>query len=178
MIRAGLAMAVLLSTSIVIAGPQLAHAQSKRNVEDPTGWSVSGGIGANASPGQFLFQLDAPYRFSKLLSIGPTFQVGAGNNITTVSLSADGKVHLDLFKNASGGFQNFTPYAGIGIGFTHYSAGGFNETNFLLPIIMGLEFDLTERIALTNEMRFNVVPPSDAETFYWSWQLIGARYRF
>ncbi len=178
MIRPGLLPAVLLTClSLALAGPALSN--EKRKVRDPSGWSAGGGIGAIASPGQFLLQLDAPYRFSRLLSVGPTFQLGAGSGLTTVSMSLDGKVHLDVFGRMDNAFfANLTPYAGIGAGFTHYSASPFKETNFLIPVLFGFEFDLTENVALTNDMRFNIVATSDVDKFYWSWQLIGVRYRF
>ena len=36
--------------------------------------------------------------------------------------------------------------------------------------------DIARRIALTSDMRLNIV--SGADNFYYSWQLIGARFRF
>ncbi len=171
------AATVSLITSLSMVAP--VRAESAKKVDDPTGWSVGGGIGAAASPGQFVLQLDAPYRFSELFSAAPTFQLLAGSSFTRISMSLDGVVHLNLFDESDNVvLANLTPHVGLGAGFTHFSAFGFNETNFLLPIIMGLEFDLTEEIALTNEMRFNIVVTSDFDTFYWSWQLIGVRYRF
>ena len=176
MLRTGLVMTTLL-VSLMIANPTLA--EGPRKVEDPTGWSVGGGLGAIADPGQFLLQLDASYRFSELFSLGPTFQLGASSFWTTVSTSLDGKIHLDLFGESDNPIlANLTPYAGVGVGLTYYDVFGFDETSLLIPVLIGVEYDLREDIALTSDMRFNVVATSDLDNFYWSWQVIGVRYRF
>ena len=48
---------------------------------------------------------------------------------------------------------------------------------------VGIEFDLSDHIALTNEMRFNFMAGANklglySDTFYYSWQMLGVRYRF
>ena len=88
----------LLIAILLAATPLVAHAEAKPN--DVTGWSVGGGIGFLADPGQFLLQLDAPYRYSELFSMGPAFQLGAGGSRFTFNASLDGKFHIALFENS------------------------------------------------------------------------------
>jgi hypothetical protein len=168
-----------LLLSILLAATPLA-AQAEPGPSDVTGWSVGGGIGFIASPGQFLLQLDAPYRLSKLISVGPTFQLGASGSRTTVNASLDGKIHLPVFERSSNAFfGKLTPYFGVGVGFSHYNRSNrSDESNLLIPVLTGAEFELTDQIALTSDMRFNIAATSDIDTFFFSWQMIGVRYRF
>ena len=51
----------------------------------------------------------------------------------------DRVLHLDLFGRSDNHFlANLTPYAGVGMGFTHYSASPFGETSFLIPILIAV----------------------------------------
>ena len=54
--------------------------------------------------------------------------------------------------------------------------GGPAGTAFLFSFIGGLEYDISDRVALTSDMRLNLTSFNDP--FYFSWQVLGARYRF
>ena len=46
----------------------------------------------------------------------------------------------------------------------------------------GLAYHLNEHVSLETAMQFNIIPdgagPRDHDHFYWSWQMLGARYHF
>ena len=172
MLRAAVLAVVLLAT------PLAANANPGSN--SVTGWSIDAGVGFFAGPGQFLVQLDAPYRMSKLISLGPTFQLGVGSNRTTVNTTLDVRFHIPLFENTNNAFfGNLTPYIGLGAGYSFYGRSGrSNESNLVIPLIMGAEYELAENIALTSDMRFDIVATSDFNKFLYTWKMIGFRFRF
>jgi hypothetical protein len=172
MLRAVLLVVLLMAT------PLAANAKSGSN--RVTGWSLDAGIGFFAGPGQFLVQLDAPYRMSKLISVGPAFQLGAGSNQTTVNMTLDGKFHIPVFENSKNAFfGNLTPYIGLGAGYSFYGRSNqANESNLLIPVIIGAEYEVAPNIALTSDMRFSIAATSDFNKFFYTWQMIGCRYRF
>ena len=175
MIRAA---CLVLAVSVSLLTPSAGLAQSDSG--DPTGWSVGAGIGFHASPTQFLFQLDAPYYYSRVFSLGPTFQLGSGERLTTIGLTLDGKAYFGLFGSSSReALRKSRGYVGLGIGFNHYGASGFaGETNLLIPVIVGAQYALQENLMLTSEMRFNIAATSDTDNFYFSWQMVGLRLGF
>jgi len=68
---------------------------------------------------------------------------------------------------------------GVGIGYSHFDrSNGFNEDNLLIPVIVGAEYDVNDHVALTSDMRFNVAATSDVNKFFYTWQILGVRYRF
>jgi hypothetical protein len=174
--------AILLALVILLA-PAIGLAQdsgNKKAVREKNQWSVGGGIGFAAGvntaggPTQFLFQVDALYSLTNNISIGPTFQLGAASNSSTVALSLDGRFYIP-FGKGDGFIGKLAPYAGAGIGFRS-NTGVSGDTGFLFPILFGVEYDLMDNISLSTDMRLNIVSGND--NFYYTWQIIGARLRF
>jgi len=170
-----LALAVLLAPTVLFAEESAA---SKKPVREENKWSVAGGIGfladVNSAGGnsQFLMQFDGLYSLTNNISIGATFQVGPASYSSTIALTADGRFYFPL-GSGDGLLGKIAPYAGAGLGFRSYTS---DTTDFLFPIIVGVEYDFTRNLSLTTDMRFNIT--SGRDRFYYSWQLIGARLRF
>ena len=198
MIRSiAIAMAILLSPTALLAQeapgarePQ--NAKQTRREAHPV--SVSAGIGFLASiesspprskrRSQFLMQFDGFYSITEHVAAGVTLQAGPSRQSSTVAMSFDGRFYFppvaDLFGNGDGDLGRLVPYAGAGIGFRTYTrdsrSGEPGTTDFLFNPTVGLEYDLTDHLSLTTDMRFNVTTGRDR--FYYSWQMIGTRFRF
>ena len=147
--------------------------------------SISTGLGFASSLGStsgFNWQLDAQYRVSDSVSVGGYMQVFAPTGGTFFNLAGDVRYHFDIVQSESDEvLSKITPYAGIGMGLAHVGAdfGPLSDNAFLIAFIVGAEYDLTDRVALTSDMRFNVfVGHLFGDSFAFSWQIIGARYRF
>jgi hypothetical protein len=176
-------IAIVWMTSTAPAFAQQAEDSRKR------GWSVGGGIGLTASPTSFLMQFDAPYRFGGGFSFGPQLQVGVAGGTTIVSFAANGRYDFDgLFGSHDDFLSKISPFANGGLGFTYMTRGKKKNSSdnsgigFLMEFGGGVAFALNERISLESAMQFNIIPdgagPNDNDKFYWSWQMIGARFHF
>ena len=170
----------ILVALVLLVSPALATAQegSKQAPRAANKLSVAGGIGFLSSiqslggPDQFLMQFDGLYNLTNNFAVGSVLQVGPASRSSTVAMSFEGRFYVPL-GDGEGVVGRLAPYVGAGLGFRSYT--GFN-TEFLFPIIAGLEYDLTDNLALTSDMRFNIT--SGLDNFYYSWQLVGARLRF
>jgi opacity protein-like surface antigen len=193
-----IAMAVLLAPTALLAQTSNRGGKEARREAHP--FSVNGGIGfladVNSSPprpnpndarSQFLMQFDGFYNFTNNVAAGVTLLAGPSGDSSTVAMSFDGRFYLplgSLLGNEEGILGRLVPYAGAGIGFRTYTQsaatvsnfGDPGTTDFLFDPTLGLEYDLTERLSLTTDMRFNVT--SGRDNFFYSWQLLGARFRF
>jgi hypothetical protein len=188
----------ILASLILVIAPSLALAQSG-NPGAEHKWSVGTGIGFASSIGEpvsqsgFLWQLDGQYRITDAFSAGLFMQVIPVTGATIFSLAADSRYHFDFLHSQSNEFlSKLTPYAGFGFGLYHASydfpwwtgrwwwwGQDVSDNGALFSFIVGLEYDITDHVALTSDMRFNVIAGNDSpDSFYYSWQLIGARYRF
>ena len=186
----------MLLALILISAPLAALAQDDTKGSNPGAehkLSIGTGIGF-ATPiahstvldrGQtgFEWQL-VMYRITKAIAVGAWMQVVPVNNFVGFSLTGEARYHFNFLQSRKGFLGKLTPYVGGGIGLYHVGgpSGFFSYDGLLFSFPVGIEFDLTDRIALTNEMRFNFMAAANkaglSDTFYYSWQMIGARFRF
>jgi len=188
-------VALILVLSAAVS-PIVAHAQAGSPGADHR-WSVGTGIGFASSiggggpsilgfrfPSQsgFLWQLDGQFRIMDPISVGLFMQVVPVTGGTVFSFAADGRYHFGFLHEQSNEIlSRLTPYAGFGFGLAHFGADFVNVSanGALFSFIFGIEYDVTDHIAITSDMRFNAVAGNDSgDSFYYSWQLVGARYRF
>ena len=191
----------MLLALILISAPLAALAQDDTKGSNPGAehkLSIGTGIGF-ATPiahstvldrGQtgFEWQLDVMYRITKAIAVGAWMQVVPVDHFVGFSLTGEARYHFNFLQSRKGFLGKLTPYVGGGIGLYHVGGpdGDRSYDGLLFSFPVGIEFDLTDRIALTNEMRFNFMAaankniPGDrlSDTFYYSWQMIGARFRF
>lgn len=171
-----LALAILLAPTVGLAQ----DSEGKKAVRAKNQWSVGGGIGFTSGvntaggPTQFLFTVDALYSLTNNISIGPSFQLGPAGNSSTVALSLDGRFYTPMGKG-DGFIGRLAPYVGVGMGFRS-NTGITGDSGFLFPILVGVEYDLSDNLSLTTDMRLNIVSGND--NFYYTWQVLGARFRF
>ena len=100
---------------------------------------------------------------------------------TVFNMAGNGRYYFGFLRDNSNDFiGNLSPYVGAGIGFSNFSGTSIGPiriipggTEFLFTMNLGLEYDLTDRIGLNSDMRFNI--NSGPDNFHFTWQLIGAR---
>ena len=191
-----IAMAILLSPTALLA-QEAPGAQEPQNAKqtrrEAYPMSVSAGIGFLASidssrprccgRSQFLMQFDGLYSITNNVAAGVTLQAGPSGQSSTVAMSFDARVYFPLGDgsgNGDGFVGRLVPYAGMGMGFRTYTSDFSSlepgTTDFLFNPTVGLEYDVSDNFSVTTDMRFNVT--SGRDRFYYSWQLIGARFRF
>jgi opacity protein-like surface antigen len=183
-IYVGVALALLV---VVSFAPTAAGAQeSERARRESNQISISGGVGflesidTTGGGAQFLLQFDGLYHFTRNFAAGVTLQAGPSSRSSTVAMSFDARFFFA--REDDEGLGRLVPYVGAGIGFRSYTDDTSRpfvipgSTDFLFSPTIGLEYDLTDHVSLTSDMRFNVT--SGFDNFYYSWQLLGVRFRF
>ena len=185
----------MLLALILISAPLAALAQDDTKGSNPGAehkLSIGTGIGFatpiahafNSGQTGFEWQLDVMYRITKAIAVGAWMQVVPVNNFVGFSLTGEARYHFNFLQSRKGFLGKLTPYVGGGIGLYHVGGpnGNLSYDGLLFSFPVGIEFDLTDRIALTNEMRFNFMAAANkgplSDTFYYSWQMLGARFRF
>ncbi|MFQ5417730.1 MAG: hypothetical protein ACE5FL_11875 [Myxococcota bacterium] len=171
----------------LLLAPLAAHAQ-----EDPgepaagehAGWSLSGGIGFTADPDSFLTQFAAPYDFGNGLSLGPQLQIGISDRRTLVESALDLRYSFDLFSREGEEPSAFRPFVNAGLGFAYLERERNNRSDrddveALIEAGMGIGYAINESVSLESAMQLHFLPDELlGERFYFTWQLVGARYRF
>ncbi len=187
----------MLLALILISAPLAALAQDDTKGSNPGAehkLSIGTGIGFatpiahafNSGQTGFEWQLDVMYRITKAIAVGAWMQVVPVDQFVGFSLTGEARYHFNFLQSRKGFLGKLTPYVGGGIGLYHVGGpnGNLSYDGLLFSFPVGIEFDLTDRIALTNEMRFNFMAAANkpaigrSDTFYYSWQMIGARFRF
>ena len=186
-------IATLISLSLLLALPASAD---RSTGGDSSGFSVGGGIGFIASPTAFEMSFEAPYAFDDHLSLGPLVQLGLDEGFLLVMASANvryGWRVSQLSGNSDDWARRLKLVGQGGLGVSHLSidipsvtipgfgtvGGTLDDTAFLINFGVGADYDLTSRVALTSNLLFNFhAGDLLGDDFTFTWQVIGARYRF
>jgi opacity protein-like surface antigen len=196
---ASLAVALLAVGALVLAGASNAEAQDwGSDPEDDwstpaqsspaaspssalTGWSLRAGIGFTEGPETFLMNFEVPYAFDRWVSAGPMLQVGVDNNETIVAPTMN--VTLSIPDMPGTLFDRVVPYTFAGMGFAVIEddnrRGDNSSVGFLIPFGFGVEYRVSDRIALGSQMTLNFLPKETLDQNFWfSWQIGGVRFSF
>ena len=127
----------------------------------PRQWSGGGGIGflANTPDGiaEFAFNGHAEYFVSRSFSVGPLAQYAGVGNDFLFGFSAQGKYWWDL--PGTDHLAKLVLQGGIGFvraGIVDTDSGTANTYgSFLIPIGVGVDYAVTERLALTADFLLN-----------------------
>jgi hypothetical protein len=189
-------LALFLVTTPLLAGAQEGSPGAEHKFSVSTGIGFASSLGEYGAPAPFFFpftrsflpsqsgflwQVDAQYRVAPAVSIGGFMQVSPFTGGTLFSIAADGRYHFDLGAQSNEALSKLTPYAGVGFGLSHVGSdfGDASDNAALFSFIVGVEYDVTDHVAVTSDMRFNVLAGElFGDSFYYSWQMVGARYRF
>ncbi len=152
-----------------------------RGEASESGWSGRAGIGFTADPSALLLNFDFPYYFDRFVAVGPMLQVAIEGDETIIAPTLDLTITIPDIGVA--GFERVQPYGFVGLGFAivedENRANDNSATDFLIHFGVGLEYQVSERLFLGSHMIFNFLP-SEAlgQTFFYSWQVGGARIAF
>jgi hypothetical protein len=120
------------------------------------------------------------YFLSNNLSIGPLFQFGLTGDLFQFGLTAQAKYTFDIPD-----LPALLPHLEAGLGFIYADLDrpgdrGGDDTSFLIPLGVGLEYRLTSRISLDTTVFFNFTDldvGSGDDNFFLTW-LVGVRIPF
>ena len=130
-------------------------------------------------PGGVNLGFEAPIEFTKNFSVGPWVALSLADDFLLLSATANARYHFDVFEGAK--LEKLRPFlqGGMGLSWLDDDRRNINDTDFLLNMGMGAEYEMSEHMFLGSNIMFNTVPTRDAgDAFYWTWQFLSARYRF
>lgn len=164
-------------------GAQAAAAKKRSPAPVEQGFSLEPGIGFTAGPNTFLMALTAPYAFDRHFSLGPRLEIGVADNRVLVAPSANARYAFDLTGIDDDLLRRLRPYlqGGFGIAYVKKDRPGGDDDGVggLIDLGFGMEYPLNTQVSLGSGMLFHIVPGSPAgETFYFSWEMLSARFRF
>ena len=116
-------------------------------------WSGGAAIGflGNTPDGTaFAFNLNADRFLNRNFSIGPLMQLGVTGDLTQVGLSGQGKYWIDIPDTS----DKLKLVLQGGLGFAHADMRG-SDTSWLIPLGVGLDYKVDERVALTSTFLLN-----------------------
>ena len=128
----------------------------------------------------FAIGLSGDYFFTNNLSIGPLMQFGLTSDLFQFGLSAQAKYTFDLPQ-----VPELKPHLEGGIGLLYASLdrpgrGSKDDTSFLFPLGVGLEYRLNPRLSLDTTAFFNLTDISvrnKEKDFFFTW-LLGVKIPF
>lgn len=149
---------VIGATAIMIGGlsaPGLGLAQLSEHVAEPQPgmWSAGAGIGfLGATPSGTAFSLNAHADnfLTRYFSIGPLLQVTFTGSLSQVGLSGQARYWFDIPDTAN----RAKLVLQAGIGFVHADRLD-SDTSWLIPLGFGLDYAITQRMALTADFLIN-----------------------
>ncbi len=116
-------------------------------------WTGGGGLGflGNTADGTaFAVNLNAETFINRSLSVGPLLQLGVTGGLTQIGVSGQVKYWIDLANLAKG--LKLTAQGGLG--FVHTDFHG-DDTSFLIPIGVGLDYPLSNQVSATATFLLN-----------------------
>ena len=189
----------VLAIALLLAAPAGAQDRDNRydtrdvpadvGYRDEGTFSLKPGLGFTAGPTTLLLGFEGDYRVAEPFSVGLLTEVGIDDDLTIVSPQLYARYWPDLGEMIDPDVSFIEPYVHLGVGFTWWDADVYkgvndDDTQFLLSPGFGVDFRINEHVSVGSQMLFNVIPgaihdntPID-DTFYYSWEVIGLRYRF
>jgi opacity protein-like surface antigen len=150
-------------------------------------FSVGAGFGfhANDDTDGFLINFGPAYHIDENWSAGVDMQFGFEDDTLLFSMPFYGQYDTDNFATDMDILKDMHAFVKLGLGFTYAefdpsgSIDDFDDTGFLFVIGGGVAYDLNEHISIESRMQFNITTNDFFDDdFYFSWEVLAARYRF
>lgn len=179
--RLGLAGCLVLAALLISA---VAEAQQVPAAVSRAGRFVFGvGLGLQADTvddSAFAIGLSGDYFFTNNLSLGPLMQFGVTGDLFQLGLSAQAKYTFDIPR-----LRELKPHLEGGIGFLYANLdrpgrGSKDDTSFLIPLGVGVEYRMTPRLSLDTTAFFNftdITVRNKDKDFFFTW-LLGVKVPF
>jgi hypothetical protein len=142
--------------------------------------TVRAGIGFTADPTTFLMGLKGGFYAMPRFAIGAQLQIGVSDDDVIVAPTFNVEYLFDLPAEELDRLKPFVE-GGLGFAYIHEDRRDHrdDEAGFLINFGFGLDYYVTDTIALGTSMLFNFLPDEvHDEHFFFSWQVIGARFDF
>lgn len=128
----------------------------------------------------FAIGLSGDYFFTNNLSIGPLMQFGVTSDLFQFGLSAQAKYTFDIPQ-----VRELKPHLEGGIGFLYANLdrpghGSKDDTSFLIPLGVGVEYRMSPRLSLDTTAFFNftdITVRNKDKDFFFTW-LLGVKVPF
>ena len=98
----------------------------------------------------FALNFNGDAHLNQHVSVGPLLQLGFTDDLTLVGLSGQGKYRIPLPEAD----KRFKLMLQAGIGFVHVDVGP-SDTSFLIPLGVGVEYQVNSTVALTSDLLLN-----------------------
>ena len=181
----------VLAIGLLLAAPVLAQSNDGGGAgyRDEGTFSLKPGLGFTAGPETLLLGFEGDYRVAEPFSVGLLTEVGLDDDVTIVSPQLFARYWPDLGELIDSDVAFIEPYLHLGLGFSWWDADVYkgvndDDTQFLLSPGFGVDFRISKQVSVGTQMLFNVIPAGIHDNtriddqFYWSWQVVGLRYRF
>ena len=149
-------------------------------------WAVEGGMGFMLDPDLFSTTTALAYGVRDNLQLVTTIQWAFDSDSTVIAPTAALRYLIPLGRNGSsarqqgqdgyGSLSRWAPFIHAGLGFAYLDTSGTDSTEFLLEFGFGADYTINDDWSLVTAMRFNTLPGED--DWFYSWQVVGAQYRF
>lgn len=169
--RWGLLAGLLVGGGLAYTGPAQADEQP---VREWSGGAAMGFLGNSPDGTAFALNLNADRFLSRHFSMGPLMQLGVTGDLTQVGLSGQGKYWIDIPDTA----DKLKLVLQGGLGFVHADMRR-TDTSWLIPLGVGLDYKVDERMALTSTFLLNFTdldPRPGARTTVMPGLTVGVRF--
>ena len=172
--------------AFALIGPAIDSATAQEDSElTAEKFSLGSGIGFFADDNFTGFALDfeGTYRINEHWSSGVIFQLGFDDDFMLFSMPLYLQYDFGNFPVSVAVLEDMHAFARFGLGFSYArlddSLVDVDRTGFLFVLGAGVAYPINEHLSLESRMHLNLTSNDLFEDdFYYSWQVVGARYRF
>jgi len=148
-------------------------------------FSLGSGVGffADSDSQGFTLDFEGTYHINEHWSSGVNFLLGFDHNFLLFSMPLYLQYEFGKFPVDVAVLKDMNAFLRFGLGFTYArldnSSVDLDRTGFLFVLGGGVAYPLTEHFSLESRMNLNLTSNDFFDDdFYYSWQILGARYRF
>lgn len=158
--------------------PDITAAEARPDEGD---WTAGGGVGFTADPVAFLMVFEGGYELVEELSVGPHIQLALDDDGLLLAPTLHVEKSFTLPEDLVGPrFDQLRPNVQGGLGLVYIDPDTVDgEVGFLLNFGFGADYWVTQNVGVSSNMLFNIIPDDVfTENFFWSWEVLGVRFRF
>ncbi len=167
----GLLMVVLTLTAVgSVFAQQTSPPERTRKFELGTDIGFAGGTIDGTA---FAVGINGDFPVAPHFSIGPLMQIGVTDDLFQLGLSAQAKLTLDIPD-----VPELKPQLQAGLGFIHADLPSGEDTSWLIPIGMGLEYRAAKNLYFATTLLFNITDLNiggRSDDFHVTW-FVGLRF--
>lgn len=142
---------LLMGLIVVFGFVQVSLAQTEGPpAREWSGGAAIGFLGNTPDGTAFALNMHGDRFLTRSFSIGPLMQLGVTGDMTQVGLSGQGKYWIDIPDTS----DKLKLVLQGGLGFAHADLRG-SDTSWLIPLGVGLDYKVDERMALTSTFLLN-----------------------